>query len=47
MNILHKKITIKNKRDQLAKLEERLNSVMSPELRAKIELEAIQKELGG
>ena len=42
----YKKITVKNKRDQLAKMEERLNSVMSPELRTKIELEAIQKELG-
>ena len=40
------KIQITKKKNELAKLEERLNSLISPELKAQMELEAIQKELG-
>ncbi len=40
------KISIQNKRRKLEVLENRLSSIVSPELRAKLELEAISKELG-
>lgn len=40
------KIQITKKKNELVKLEERLNSLISPELKAQMELEAIQKELG-
>jgi hypothetical protein len=39
------KIQIKSKKDKLQKLEDRLNKIVSPELRAKIELDAIKQEL--
>lgn len=39
-------IQIEDKRNKLATLESRLQSIMTPELRAKIELDAIAKELG-
>jgi hypothetical protein len=38
-------IQIKKKEDKLAQLEKRLNKIVSPELRAEMELEAIQAEL--
>ena len=41
------KIQIAAKRRKLEVLEERLNSIISPELRAQIELEAIARELNG
>lgn len=41
------KIQISAKRRKLEVLEERLNSIISPELRAQIELEAIASELNG
>lgn len=40
------KIKIQDKKSELAKLEERLNQIVSPELRATLEIEAITKELG-
>lgn len=40
------KIQIKKKKDELEVLEAKLEKLISPELRAKLELEAIQKELG-
>ncbi len=39
------KILISEKKSYLATLEERLNKIMSPELRAMLELEEIEKEL--
>ncbi len=39
-------ISIQEKRKELAEIEYRLNSIISPELRATMELEAIQKLLG-
>jgi hypothetical protein len=39
------KIQIASKREKLKKLEERLDKIISPELRTKMELEAIQAEL--
>ena len=39
------KININMDKRNLAKLEERLDKIISPELRAKMELEAIEKEL--
>lgn len=39
------KIQIATKRKKLETLEERLNKIISPELRARLELEAIQAEL--
>jgi len=41
------KIQIAQKRKKLEALEERLNRIVSPELRAKMELEIIESELGG
>jgi len=38
-------LRIKSKRDELAKLEERVNALVSPEQRRKIELEKLAKEL--
>jgi hypothetical protein len=38
-------IQLKTKRDKLTALETRLNAIISPELRAQMELEAIEKEL--
>lgn len=40
------KLSIENKKKELEQLEARLNKIVSPELRAKMELEAIEKELG-
>ena len=40
------KLQIASARQKLAALETRLNGIISPELRAKMELEAIQAELG-
>jgi hypothetical protein len=40
------KIQISKKKSELASLETRLNSLISPELKAELELEAISKELG-
>jgi hypothetical protein len=40
------KINITKKKNELNALEARLNSLISPELRNQMELEAIQKELG-
>lgn len=39
------KIQIVNERKKLEQLEERLNRIVSPELRARLELESITKEL--
>lgn len=39
------KLQIKTKEDKLRKLEERLNAIISPELKAQMELEQIMKEL--
>lgn len=39
------KINIEKKKKELAKLESRLDAIISPELRAQMELEAIAKEL--
>jgi len=39
------KILISEKKTYLATLEERLNKIMSPELKAKLELEEIEKAL--
>lgn len=39
-------LSIKTKRDELAKLEERVNSLVSPEQRRQIELEQLIKEIG-
>jgi len=41
-----KKLSLSKRQSELDKLEERLNKLISPELRAKLELEAIEKELG-
>lgn len=41
-----KKLQINSKKDRLEKLEARLNNIISPELKAKMELESIEKELG-
>ena len=41
------KIQIADKRKKLETLEKRLNKVVSPELRAEMELEAIEEELKG
>lgn len=41
------KIQITQKRKELETLESRLNAVLSPELKAELELEAIAKELEG
>lgn len=38
-------IQISQKRDQLKTLEERLNAIITPELRAQMEIDAITKEL--
>jgi hypothetical protein len=46
INVRIKKIQIKLKKDKLEKLESRLNNIISPELKAQLELEDIQKELG-
>ena len=40
------KLQVEAKRKKLEVLEARLNSIVSPELRQQMELEAIQKELG-
>ena len=40
------KIQISKKKNELSALETRLNSLISPELRAELELSAIEKELG-
>lgn len=40
------KIQIAGERKKLEALEARLNAIVSPELRAQMEIEAIQKELG-
>lgn len=40
------KVQVSDKKLQLEKLEARLNAIVSPELRAQMELEAIQQELG-
>jgi hypothetical protein len=40
-------IQIKKKEDKLEQLEKRLNKIVSPEMRADMELEAIQSELEG
>lgn len=40
------KIQIEQKKSQLAELESRLNSIISPELRAELELQAIEAALG-
>lgn len=40
-----KKINIKKEKDKLAKLESRLNAIVSPEQRRLLEIEAIKKEL--
>lgn len=40
------KVQISSKRKKLEALEERLNKIVSPELRAQLELEAIAGELG-
>ncbi len=42
-----KKIQISTKRQKLTALEERLNKIISPELRAQMELEEIENELKG
>ena len=39
------KLNVEKEKRNLAKLEERLDKIISPELRAKMELEAITKEL--
>lgn len=39
------KVTINDKKRALEKLESRLNAIISPELRAEMELKAIQEEL--
>jgi len=39
-------LRIKNKKDELAKLEERVNALVSPEQRRAIELEKLVKEIG-
>lgn len=41
------KIQIGSKRKKLEEIETRLNAIVSPELRAQMELEAISEELGG
>jgi hypothetical protein len=41
------KLQIAAKRAKLEALENRLNTIISPELKAELELEAIQAELGG
>lgn len=46
IDIRIKKLQIKSKKDRLEKLEARLNNLISPELKAQLELEEIQKELG-
>lgn len=47
-DIQHKlvKLSLSKKQAELDKLEERLNKLISPELRAQLELAAIEKELG-
>jgi hypothetical protein len=47
-DISHKinKLQINRKKKELEKLEERLNKLVSPELRAQLELQEIEKELG-
>lgn len=47
-DISHKinKLQINKKKKELEKLEERLNKLVSPELRAQLELQEIEKELG-
>lgn len=40
------KVQIKAKKEALAKLEQRLDKIISPELRAEMELAAIEAELG-
>lgn len=45
ISLLIKRTQISEKKAKLEALEERLNKVISPELRAKMELEAIQAEL--
>lgn len=40
------KVQIESKKKKLATLEERLNKIISPELRAQMELDAIAAELG-
>jgi hypothetical protein len=40
------KIQIQSKKDKLEVLEARLNSILTPEMRAHLELQAIQEELG-
>lgn len=39
-------LRLKSKRDELAKLEERVNALVSPEQRRAIELEKLMKEIG-
>lgn len=39
------KVQISKKKEKLAALESRLNAIISPELRAQLELEAIEREL--
>lgn len=47
-DIAHKinKLQISKKKQELEKLEERLNKLVSPELRAQLELQEIERELG-
>lgn len=47
-DIAHKinKLQITKKKQELEKLEERLNKLVSPELRAQLELQEIERELG-
>lgn len=40
------KIRVSEKKAELKKLEDRLNAILSPELKAQLELEAIERELG-
>lgn len=40
------KVQIKAKREKLEKLEARANAILTPEMKAKLELEALQAELG-
>ena len=39
------KLNVEKEKRNLSKLEDRLDKIISPELRAKMELEAIEKEL--
>jgi hypothetical protein len=45
MSFQTNKVQIASKREKLSKLEERLKKIISPELQAELELEAIESEL--